>query len=101
MITFKVKHFLQHVFLQNGISHKKTSKIPYKLWKCYQPNLKYRRVWGCLTKVMSFDPKKKKRGSKTSYCMFLGYKEDSIAHRFLVLNSDIIERNTIVETKKY
>jgi len=50
---------------------------------------------------MSFDPKKKKRGSKTSYCMFLGYKEDSIAHRFLVLNSDIIERNTIVETKKY
>jgi len=31
--------------------------------------------------------------------MFLGYAEHSAAYRFLVLNSDIIERNTIVETK--
>jgi len=31
--------------------------------------------------------------------MFLGYAKHSAAYRFLVLNSDIIERNTIVETK--
>ena len=31
--------------------------------------------------------------------MFLGYAEHSAAYRFLVFNSDIIERNTIVETK--
>ena len=31
--------------------------------------------------------------------MFLGYAEHSVAYRFLVLNSDIIERNTIVDTK--
>ena len=56
-------------------------------------------MWGCLTKVMLLDPKKRKIGSKTSDCMFLGYAEHSVAYRFLVLNSDIIERNTIVETK--
>jgi len=45
------------------------------------------------------DPKKRKIGSKTSNCMFLGYAEYSVAYRFLVLNSDIIECNNIVETK--
>jgi len=45
------------------------------------------------------DPKKRKIGSKTSNCMFLGYAEHSATYRFLVLNSDIIERNTIVDTK--
>jgi len=48
---------------------------------------------------MLLDPKKRKIGSKTSDCMFLGYAEHSVACRFLILNSDIIERNTIVETK--
>ena len=43
--------------------------------------------------------KKRKIGSKTSDCMFLGYAEDNVAYKFFVLNSDIIERNTIVETK--
>jgi len=45
------------------------------------------------------DPKKRKIGSKTSNCMFLGYAEHSFAYRFLVLKSDVIEHNTIVETK--
>jgi len=52
-----------------------------------------------LAKVMLPNPKKRKIGSKTSDCMFLGYAEHSVAYRFLVLNSDIIEHNTIVETK--
>ena len=86
-------------FLQNRIPHKKTGKTPYELWKGYQPNLKYLRVWGCLAKVMLPDPKKRKIGSKTSDCMFLGYVEHSDAYRFLVLKSDVIEHNTIVETK--
>jgi len=45
------------------------------------------------------DPKKRKISSKTSNCMFLGNAEHIVAHRFLVLNIDTIERNTIVETK--
>jgi len=80
-------------FLQNRIPHKKTGKTPYELWKSFQPNLKYLRVWGCLAKVLLPDPKKRK-------ILFLGYAEHSVAYRFLVLNSEIIEHNTIVETKK-
>jgi len=56
-------------------------------------------VWGCLVKVMLPDPKKRKIGSKTSDCLFLGYAEHSATYRFFVLNSEIIERNTIVEIK--
>jgi len=45
------------------------------------------------------DPKERKIGSKTFNCLFSGYVEHSAGYRFLVLNSEIIERNTIVETK--
>jgi len=45
------------------------------------------------------DVKKRKINSKISDCLFLGYVEHSVAYRFLVLKSDVIEHNTIVETK--
>jgi hypothetical protein len=69
------------------------------LWKGYKPSLKYLKVWGCLAKVMLPDPKKRKIGSKTSDCLFIGYAEHSAAYRFLVLKSDVLSCNTIVETK--
>ena len=56
-------------------------------------------MWGCLAKVMLPDPKKRKIGTKTSDCMFIGYAEHSAAYRFLVLKSDVLDCNTIVETK--
>jgi len=56
-------------------------------------------VWGCLAKVMLLDPKKKKIDSKTFDCMLLGYVEHSVAYRFFVFKSYVIEHNTIVETK--
>ena len=62
-------------------------------------NLKYLKVWGCLDKVMLSYPKKRKIGSKTSNCMFIGYASNSVAYRFLVLKSDVLECNTIIETK--
>ena len=85
--------------LQNRISYKKTGKTPYELWKGHEPNLKYLKVWGCLAKVMLPDPKKRKIGSKTSDCMFIGYASNSAAYRFLVLKSDVLESNSIIETK--
>jgi len=88
LIIYGVNLCLLRFFFQNRIPHRKTDKTPYELWKGYQPNLKYLRVWGCLAKVMLPDPKKRKIGSKTSDCMFLGYAEHSVAYRFLVLNSD-------------
>lgn len=86
-------------FLQNRIPHKKTGKTPYKLQKGYLPNLKYLRVWGCLAKVMQTDPKKRKISSKTFDCLYIGYLEHSAAYRLLVLKSDVLVVNTIVETK--
>ena len=69
-------------FLQNRITHKK-----------------YLRVWACLAKVMLTDPKKTKIGSKTSNYLFTGYAKYSVAYMFLVLKSDVLDVNTMVETK--
>jgi len=68
--------------------------------KCYQHNLKYLRDWGSLVKVILLVPKKSKTGSKTFDCMFLGYVDHNVAYKFIVLKIDVIECNTIVETKK-
>ena len=86
-------------FLQNRVPHKKTRKTPYEIWKGYTPDLKYLKVWGCLAKVMLPELKKRKIGSKTSNCIFIGYAEHSATYRFLVLSSDVLDSNTIVETK--
>ncbi|CAH9136877.1 unnamed protein product, partial [Cuscuta epithymum] len=83
--------------LQNRIPYKHNKRTPYELWKGHAPNLKYLKVWGCLAKVLLPDPKKRKIGSKTSDCIFIGYAECSAAYRFLVLKSDVLNWNTIIE----
>ena len=90
---------LSSCHLQNRIPYKKTGKTPYELWIGHAPNLKYLKVWGCLVKVMLHGPKKRKIGSKTFDCMFIGYASNSVAYRFLVLKNDVLECNTIIETK--
>ena len=87
---------LSACFLQNRIPHKKTQKTPYELWKGSVPNLNYLKVWGCLAKVLLPDFKKRKIGSKTSDCLFIGYAKQSAGYHFLVLKSDILDRNMIV-----
>ena len=57
-------------------------------------------VINSLAKVMLPNHKKRKIGSKTSDCMFIRYASNSEAYRFLVLKSDVLECNTIIETKK-
>ena len=57
------------------------------------------KVWGCLAKVMLTDPKKRKIGSMTFDCMFIGYASNSAAYIILVMKSDVLECNTIIETK--
>jgi hypothetical protein len=56
-------------------------------------------VWVCLAKVIQTEPKKKKIGFNTSDCMFIGYVEHSVAYCFLILKSDVLDSNTIIETK--
>ena len=36
-------------------------------------NLEYLKVWGCLAKIMLPEPKKRKFGSQTCDCVFIGY----------------------------
>ena len=85
--------------IQNRIPYKKTTRTPYELWKGHAPSLKCLKVWGCLAKVMLPDPKRKKIGSKTFDCMFIGYASNNAAYIFIVLKSDVLECNTIIQTK--
>jgi hypothetical protein len=45
--------------------------------------------------------KKRKISSKTSDFKFNGYFENNVAYMFLVLKSDVLDYNTIIETKTY
>ena len=65
---------------------KKTSKTPFELSEC-------------LAKVLLREPKKRKIGSKNCDCMFIGYAENSATYRFMVLRSDMLDINKIIESK--
>ena len=45
------------------------------------------------------DSRKRKIGSMTSDCMFIGYASDNVAYRFIVLKSGILKCNNIIEIK--
>uniref|UniRef100_A0A2N9GEZ3 Integrase catalytic domain-containing protein n=1 Tax=Fagus sylvatica TaxID=28930 RepID=A0A2N9GEZ3_FAGSY len=85
--------------IQNKVHHKKTGKTPYELWEGRKPNLEYLKVWGCLAKVMLPEPKTRKLGSRTCECVFIGYACNSSCYRFLVIKSDVLDSNTIIESK--
>ena len=87
-----------HVIYKIEFHTKKTSKTPYELRKDHTPNLKYLKVWKCLAKVMLPDPKKRKIRSKTYDCMFIGYASNTAAYRFIILKSDVLKCNIIIET---
>ena len=80
-------------------TNKKIGRTPYELWKGHAPNLKYLKVWGCFAKIMLPYPKNRKIGSKTFDGMFIGCASNSAAYKFLVLKSDVLECNTILDTK--
>ena len=67
--------------------HKKTKLTPYELWKSRKPTYKYLNVWGCLAKVIIYDPKNVKVEPKTVDCIFIGYAINSSVYQFLVHKS--------------
>ena len=83
--------------LQNRIPYKKTNKTSYE--KGHAPNLKYLKVWGVLLKPWSLNPGKEKLDQKTFDCMFIGYVNHSAAYIFLVLRNEVLDCNTVIETK--
>ena len=82
-----VEAILSACHIQNRLSYKKTSKTPYELFKGYAPSIGYIKVWGCLTKVLLLEAKKRKLGPKTFDATFSGYAENSTTYRFLVIKS--------------
>ena len=56
-------------------------------------------MWGCLAKVMLPEPKRRKLGSRTCDCVFIGYACNCSCYRFLVIKNDILESNTNIESE--
>ncbi len=52
-------------------------------------NISYLRTWGCLAKVNVPINKKRKLGTKTIDCVFLGYDFHNIGYRFLIIYSGV------------
>ncbi|KAI3735559.1 hypothetical protein L6452_15065 [Arctium lappa] len=84
----------------NRISHKKSDKTRYELWRGRIPSYKRMKVWGCLAKVQVHLPKRTKLGPKTIDCVYIGPTQNSDAYRFLVYKSNVdgISNNTIMES---
>ena len=59
------------------------------------------RTWGCLAKVNVPINKKRKLGSKTVDCVFLGYAIHIMGYRFLIINSGVpdVVVGTIMESR--
>jgi hypothetical protein len=84
----------------NRVPMKNKEKTPYEEWIGRRPSLSYLRTWGCLTKVNVPINKKRKLGSKTVDCIFLGYAHHSIAYRFLVVKPEVPDMhvNSLLES---
>ena len=45
------------------------------------------------------EPKRRKLGSRTCECVFIGYACNSSCYRFFVIKSDVLDSTTIIEFK--
>ena len=70
------------------------------MWIGRKPSLSYLRTLGCLAKVNVPIPKKRKLRPKIVDCVLLGYAQRSIAYRFLVVKSEVLDMHvdTIMES---
>jgi hypothetical protein len=85
----------------NRVPTKNKEITPFEEWKKRRLNLSYLRTWGCLAKVNVPINKKRKLGSKTVDCIFLGYSFHSTGYRFLIIKSDVPDMyvDTIMESR--
>ena len=73
---------------------------PFEQWKKKRPTLSYLCTWGCLEKMSVPITKKRKFGSKTVNCVFLGYVIYNVGYRFLKVKSRVPDMHvgTIMES---
>ena len=77
----------------NRVPIKNKEITPFEEWERNRLKLSYLRTWGCLANVNVPITKKRKFGPKTVDCIFLGYAFHSIAYRFLVVKSEVLDMN--------
>jgi hypothetical protein len=73
----------------NKVPTKNKEITPFEEWEKRTLNISYWRTWGCLAKVNVPINKKRKLGSKTLDCVFLGYAFHSIGYKFLIIDSGV------------
>ena len=85
----------------NKVPNKNQDQTPYEMCNGRKPSLSYLRTWGCLAKVNIPINKKHKLGPKIVDCVFLGYAQRSIAYRFLVVKSEVLDMHvdSIMESR--
>jgi transposase InsO family protein len=85
----------------NRVPAKNKEITPFEEWEKKRLNHSYMRTWGCLAKVNVSINKKRKLGSKTVDCVFLGYAIHSIGYRFSIINSEVSDMHvsTIMESR--
>ena len=88
-----------HVLNRVPTKNKKTT--PFEEWEKKRPTLSYLRTWGCLAKMSVPITKKRKFGSKTMDCVFLGYAIHSVGYRFLIMKFEVPDMHvgTIMESR--
>lgn len=76
--TYGGKAILSANYILNKIPHKCKAESPYELWKGQKPSFIFLKVWGYLAKVQIHKPKQVKIRPKTTYCVFIGYANNSL-----------------------
>jgi hypothetical protein len=87
---------LSSCYVLNRVALKNKENTPYEEWIGRKASLSYLRTWYSLAKVNVPIKKKCKLEPKTVECIFLGYANDSIGHRFLVIKLEV--PNVYVDT---
>ena len=88
-------------FILNRVPYKKLDLTPYVSWKGYVPNLNFLKVWGCLAKIALPSHKYLNIGPKTFDAVFIGYAQNSVAHRFMSLSNFSISEYRDAEFLKH
>jgi hypothetical protein len=85
----------------NRVPTKNKEITRFEEWEKKSPTLSYLLIWGCLAKMNVPITKKRKLGSKTVDCIFLGYAIHSVGYRFLIVKSGVPDMHvgTIMESR--
>lgn len=77
-------------FVLNRVHNAKNRMSPYELWKGWNPNISYFRIWRCLAYVRIPYPKRIILASGVYRCVFIGYSSTTTGYMFYDLENKVI-----------